>query len=218
MKKIAHLLILLLALVACKKEKVYPSCETTECQDYLVVWEHLLMTQNGMSKAWLDDHIEVEGTEWRSLGGVDYFSVYYNVHIGWAEVGAYDRFATRISPDVTLYPATTVPRGPYLSEDEIGLLLRAWAFDSKMTRIEPVKDLRFRSKAAALKALEDKVGISLNFDDLRFDRSTYFFQGNGHMFLQAAGQRANADNVCVFGRIDLSSGFSEFNEGPCAIF
>ena len=143
------------------------------------------------------------------------FLIWYKVKIDWAEIPAYDQFIAKLRPGETLY-GLTLPKGVYLSEDEIEVLVNKNAFNSSIGIIKPIKKLKFSSKTQAIKTLQ-KIAKT---DKIGFDRYTYYVPGklprtDGYPYLLGFGTIDYKKNECIRGYLNLVTGDGYAGKTAC---
>lgn len=171
-----------------------------------------------MTESYFTNHIFPYRTEIQTWNSGESFNISYQVNIDWMLCNLHDQFIVRIDSSETTFPALTVTRGNYLSEEEINQVLFAFAFNSSMNVIAPIEQLKYASKRDALKEMRDRAGNSrLKFTGYRYLDNGPLFISNGHPYMNGYGTLNKNENRCIYGAIDLVTGDCEINEGVCVI-
>lgn len=132
------------------------TCSDEICSKYLEIWKKEQMYQNNYDENYFNEHIipvSAEVFEW--MEG-ESFSVIYYVSIDWAKAKALDSFMIRTKPESRLFPALNIKRGEYLSQEEIRRVVDKFAFNSQITKFNPVEELTYKTKTSAISAIKTK--------------------------------------------------------------
>ena len=186
-------------------------CTSDLCTEYLSIWKDLIMEKNNLSQDFFDTHIELCRSEINTWSDEALFRVCYKLIIGWAIAYNCDQFIIRINDDNTLYPSLDLPRGIYLSKEEIKIALDNNAFSSDIIKITNKDNIKYSTMEKALGDLIEFSGVST----LCFSRVTI---NNGDLVLKAWAQYENEENSCIIGTIDLIAGEKEVKDTPCMIY
>jgi hypothetical protein len=170
------------------------------------------MEKNNLGNSYFDNHIELVQSQINKWNDGSSFSICYKVKLGWAIAYNCDQFVIKIEQDNQLYPTLNVPRGTYLSKDQIKLIVDNHAFSSDITKLSNVDNLKFNSMSSALDILTRKAKV--NTLCLGMVTINYL---TGNLELEAVAQYDNEINSCIQGRIDLITGETVVIDRPCWI-
>lgn len=202
------ILLFFIGLNSCKKQEgAYDAglCATDQCNNYFEVWKDYFLDVNDMEEAYFDAHIFPYASFLESWESGESFKIRYKVKIEWLEVDVRDEFLIRIDPKENKFPQLELPKGQYLFDDQVAVVLNNFAFNSKITRIASVESLNFSSEKNALKALRDVSGEGeIEFRRYEFKDARLVFTPNGHPYMYGLVQKQ--DDVCACGEIDLVTG------------
>ncbi|MFV0607133.1 MAG: hypothetical protein ACK5NK_14980 [Niabella sp.] len=70
-------------------------CNTSQCNEYVAIWEQLFCEKNGLSEAFFNNHIQPYSTKITSSAAEEYFYVYYNVNVDWVLLTNMDSFVVK---------------------------------------------------------------------------------------------------------------------------
>ena len=182
---------------------------------YLAIWKRKFLERNGISETQFTDVIRnVNGTLFSWQDGVS-LRVDYQYQLDWLTIRHVESFRVLYDPETTKSYAVTVPRGVYLTESQI-LFQLPWA-DNQPIRF-PSK-LAFSSCESACQALRTKTGFAM----LKTERVSLYppptlpVTRTAEPYLFANGNIDSTANRCVFGRINLLTGETQAEEGPCLV-
>lgn len=181
-------------------------------QYYLAVWKREFFRHNSIDEAQFTARIKyVSGTlvDWQQ--GVS-LRVDYMYQLDWLSVRNVEQFRVKYDPETTKSYVITVPRGVYLTEDQI-------PFSQPWDDVAPIRigaKLAFVSCEDACQALKSKTGFSV----LQPGRVSFNAPGNlprtpGDPYLFSAGTIDSTANRCVFGQINLVTGEAKAQENAC---
>lgn len=187
-------------------------CNTDTCAIYQSIWKSIFMENNNLGNSYFDNHIELIQSQINKWNDGISFSICYKVKIGWAIAYNCDQFIIEIEQNNQLYPTLNVPRGTYLTKDQIKLIVENHAFSSDITKLSNVDSMKFNSIISALDNLILKAKVNtLCSGMITINHLT------GNLELGAWAQYDNVLNSCIQGRIDLITGETVVVDGPCMI-
>ncbi len=191
----------------CKKDKYSSAglCLGKQCESYFKIWKDYFLKVNNMSTSYFDAHITPYESFIESWESGESYKVRYKVKIQWLEVDVRDEFLIRIDVNETKFPQLDLPKGQFLFDDQVAVVLDNFAFDSKVTRIASVEELNFSSYKNALKALRDISGEQkLEFRRYEFKDARLVFTPNGHPYMYGIAEKDQG--VCACGELNLVTG------------
>ncbi len=188
-----------------------PICTTELCSLYTTIWKELLIDRTTLTEPYFDKHFEIVSSTIRSEKEADYFIITFRVQNDWAIAYSADRFIIRIAEEATDLPEIGLPKGEYLTKEEIAAALDQRGFDSKIHNIPKTGPLKFSSQDEALKVLIAEA----NVDTLCFYRVTLDFNV-GTLTLNAFAQYTDTENECIEGKIDLITGRISLRDKRCS--
>jgi len=187
-------------------------CTSDTCAIYQSIWKSIFMEKNNLENAYFDNHIELVQSDISKWNDGISFSICYKVKLGWAIAYNCDQFIIKIEQNNQLYSTLNVPRGTYLSKEQIKLIVENHAFSSDITKLSNVENLKFNSMGSALNSLILKAnGNTLCSGMIIINHLT------GDLELEAGAQYDHEVNRCIKGKIDLITGDAIVAEGPCMI-
>lgn len=187
-------------------------CHAETCELYLAIWKSLFMEQNNLPDSYFDNHIELVHSQIANWNDGVSFNVCYKVKVGWAIAYSCDQFMIKINQDNKFYPALNLPRGTYLSKDQVKMIVSNKAFFSDIIKLSDVDNLKFTSMSDALTYLVTKAKVNTLCSGMVTINNI-----TGNLELEAWAQYDNEDNSCIQGRIDLMTGETVVEDGPCWI-
>ena len=187
-------------------------CNADTCVVYQSVWKDLFLEKNNLTESYFTNHIELcNSTVGNWDDGVS-FNICYKIRLGWAIAYMCDQFIIKIDKDNQLYPALDVPRGTYLTKDQIRSVINFKAFSSQITKLSGTEILKYNTMDSALKELIHKAKVNtLCLRNITINSS------NGNLTLVAGAQYNNEVNSCIYATIDLITGETAISDGPCYI-
>lgn len=187
-------------------------CESDTCANYQSIWKSIFMEKNNLSETYFNNHIELCQSRINKWNDGISFSICYKVKIDWAIAYNCDDFIIKIEQDNHDYPDIDVPRGIYLTKDQIKLVVDNHAFSSDITKLSNVENLKFGSMDTVLVHLSQKAMVNtLCTSMITINHFT------GDIELEANAQYDNEINSCIIGRIDLITGETFVVDVPCMI-
>lgn len=205
---------------SCKKEDQAPELghhiDHNMVVNYTSIWKSEFLRRNKMSEDYFNAHIteiKTSSNEWNS--GVS-FRVDYVVKIDWAEIKSFDNFLIKFSSKDDTYRYLNIPRDTFYGLKEIQLVMdkKVW---SKMQPINPIENLVYSSKKAAISALHD----SLNNEYISLESLWFTYdvpgqpQDDGFPYMLGSGTINHKENECYDGQLNLVTGKTEGNETRC---
>ena len=191
-------------------------CLSDQCNEYLEIWKAYLLEVNGMDEAYYNAHIFPYETFIQSSESGEHFKVRFTVTIDWLEMDVRDEFIVRIDENEDKFPQLDLPKGTYLNEDQVAVVLNNFAFSSNVSRIASVETLAHSSQRKALTELRNVAAEKkLKFRRFEYKDARLVFDPNGHPYMYGVAQKG--DNECVCGEIDLVTGEGAPYECECVI-
>jgi hypothetical protein len=187
-------------------------CNSDTCAVYQSIWKELIMEKNNLSEKFFSEHIEL------CLSGIDSwdegvsFNICYKVKLDWAIAYNCDQFIVKIKDKNLYYPTLNVPRGVYLTKDQIRSIVNNHAFSSSITKLSNSADLKFNSMDQALAVLILKANVNTLCSGMITVNYT-----TGNLMLEAGAQYDSEANKCIDGKIDLITGETDIDDVPCML-
>ncbi len=187
-------------------------CSSDLCAEYFEIWKELIKDKNNLSQDFIDSHFILCNSKINSWANGISFNICYKVKFDWAIAYNCDQFIIKINAENTYYPSLNLPRGTYLTKDEIKIAVDNRAFASDIAKVINKSALKYTNMESALNELID-------FSDVNtLCMSRIFLDNNtGHLILEASAEYENEKNSCIRGIIDLMSGDKNVNDIPCWI-
>jgi hypothetical protein len=186
-------------------------CTTEICSIYTAIWKELFMKQNNMTEEYFSNHITIIHTETsppENEGGR--FHIIYRMQNDWAIAEQGDGFVIRISEDNSRFPEIGLPRGTYLTLEEIESALDHGGFSSWIHKAPKTGPLKYSSMKEALDILIKVAGV----DTLCFKR-VFISRSVGTLTLEAYAIYEDVNNGCIEGTIDLVTGHTYVIDLAC---
>jgi hypothetical protein len=195
-------------------------CKGDTCQTFLGIWKELFLERNQMSGEFFASHITICSTSLQKWNDGISFEVFYKVKIGWAESRLLDQFPVWLDPSTAgLYPSLNIPRNVLLSKEQVKILVTGNAFSAKMISVSPVNELKYSTQKEAMQVLIDSAGAdTLCAPSVFYKRSSAYYTSPGHPFLEARNTLNWEENQCIRAVLDLVTGETEVQYGPCRIY
>jgi hypothetical protein len=204
--------------VSCEQTPDYPEihnenlCADPLCVEYINIWKEIFMQRNNLNEEYFDSHIELNQTsvdDWIEGSSI---SIAYYIKTDWAVACNVDRFIIKIQEGNTLYPTLIVPRGVFLTKDDIIKVIDMNAFSSEIIKLTPDETLKFKTMEDAMSFLIRQSSVNtLCFSRIYVDRAT------GHLKLEAGAQDEAEVNKCINATLDLINNETNTADGPCFI-
>jgi len=187
-------------------------CTDPICEEYQDIWKEIFLQNNGLTEQYFNNHIKILETDISDWNSGTSFSICYNVTIDWAVVRKCDSFIIKINEKETTYPHLFLPRGVFLTKEDIIKVVEWRAFSSGVTKLTFDKILKFNSlnEAMAFLTKQSKVN-TLCSSDIYINRYT------GRLSLKAYAEYECESNKCIFAELDLINGEVTFRDGACRI-
>ncbi len=206
--------------VSCNRQKpqICQGDDGNRCENYLETWEDYFLEVNDMTLDYFEEHIEVIEANMKDNTDGKNFNIRYLFKVDWLEIEVRDQFQVYKNVDVDKFPQLQLPDTEYFQPNKVFELLDIFAFESHVTRVASVENLKFTSKSKALGALKDITGEDVGFRRYEFKnaRLTYDPFTQDPYIDTASGERGAhpymygvkevGDDECVCGEIDLVSG------------
>jgi hypothetical protein len=187
-------------------------CNSDTCARYQTIWKELIMEKNNLSEQFFSEHIELCLSNIGSWDEGVSFNICYKVKLGWAIAYNCDQFIVKIKENTSYFPTLNVPRGVYLTKDQIRSVVNHYAYSSYISKISNTGELKFNSLDQALDNLIQKANVNTLCS--RMITINYL---TGDLILEAGAQYDNKVNTCIDGKIDLITGETSIADVPCAI-
>ena len=108
-------------------------CTTEICSTYTEVWKELFIKRNNMTDEYFSEHITIINSS--SSGNEDErFGIGYWVRNDWAIAESWDGFVIKISEDNNDYPEIGLPKGTYLTLEQIEAAIDNHGFLSRIAK------------------------------------------------------------------------------------
>ncbi|MDR3226475.1 MAG: hypothetical protein LBT56_02250 [Prevotellaceae bacterium] len=224
------LLITLLFLCSCNEDKQTVSCAKTDdytyldgypdgalcreslCIVYQNIWKEFFVEKNAITEDYFNQHIELKTSYIQDWNSGTSFCIGYYVKINWAIAYNTDQFIIKIEASNTDYPNLNIPRGTYLTKENIKTVVNAQAFSSDIIKLTPIKTLKFNTMNNAVNFLTKKANVnSLCLKRIYIDKFT------GHLILESGAQYDNEVNKCIRANLDLFNEETTIFDTPCWI-
>jgi hypothetical protein len=188
-------------------------CTESLCIEYQDIWKELFMEKNAITKDYFNKHIELKNSCIEDWNDGTSFRIGYYVKVNWAIAYNEDQFIVKIKAGNTLYPALNIPRGTYLTKENIKTVVNAQAFSSDIIKLTPIKTLKFTTINNAIRFLTQKANVNtLCIKRIYIDKFT------GHLTLESGAQYDNEGNKCIYANLDLFNNETTISDAPCWIY
>ncbi len=191
---------------------VHYVCADSLCKAYQNSWKEIFIEKNGITEQYFNDHVTIYHSsidDWEKGTSI---SISYTVTADWAIAHNTDQFIIKIEEGDSLYPSLDVPRGVFLSKEDIKTIIAANAFSSGIIKFTPGEALRFGSKDEAITFLTAQAKVSsLCLQRIYIDKIT------GHISLYAGAEYDDEWNKCIEATLDLINGEYALRENACLI-
>jgi len=188
-----------------------PICTTELCSLYTTIWKELLIDRTTLTEPYFNDHFEITSSEIRAEKNGDYLIIGFLVQNDWAISYSGDRFIIRIAEAATDFPEIGLPKGEYLSKEQIAAALDRRGFESDIDNIPKTGPLKYSSPDEALNVLISEA----NVDTLCFYRVTLDIN-RGTLSLNAFAQYDDSEDECIEGSLDLITGQISIQNKTCS--
>ena len=191
-------------------------CQSDTCQTFFNIWKNLLLSINGMTQVYFNDHFTpCSSTIDKWNDGIS-FRISYKIKIDWMEIKLGDQFIIWLSPSTSgLYPSISLPRNSLLTKDQINSAIDNMAFSSSLNTISSIDNLEFDSFNEAKKALNIASSTdTLCMYEFYYERPHMVIRPSGIPFLKGYGVLNWNENKCITGKMNLYTGevTKTFNE------
>ena len=177
-------------------------CISEICSTYTSVWKELFIQRNNMTEEYFDKHITVISSETTPLDRENVrFHLVFRVKNEWAIAESGAGFLIKIAEDETDYPEIGLPRGTYLTLEEVDKVIDPPGFNSWIGKAPKTGPLRYSSMNEAL----DKLIESACVDTMCFNR-VFLSRHIGTLTMEAYAVYEDEENGCIIGTIDLITG------------
>ena len=185
-------------------------CTSELCLIYSEIWKELFIKRNNMTEEYFEEHISKTRSEIHSGSKGESFSIEYRVQNEWAIAEWGDGFVIKIAEDYNGYPEIGLPKGNYLTIDEIEAAIINKGFNSKISKAPKTGPIRFSSMQEALNSLIKEA----NVDTMCFNR-VFLSVHTGTLTLEAFAAYEDVENGCIKGTIDLITGIKFIQDVSC---
>ncbi|MGZ5245174.1 MAG: hypothetical protein ACXWEY_09540 [Bacteroidia bacterium] len=218
MKFAVFLLFVCLLSFSCQKEEEKPYQETcieqTLTDNYLQIWKDAFKSQNKISDDYFDKHIfDITPSSSCSPNGAVYFKVYYKVKIEWAEMKLNDVFEIKYAKDDDAYKYLDIPRDSFLRKDHLVKYFKV----TELNWVDPVENLKFKSRKEADKFLQEKVKDIIGSTEVFHYEPGDYPRYHGYPYLRGSGEINWDNNECFDAMLNLVTGEWEKNYGACRV-
>ena len=184
-------------------------CTTEICSIYTEVWKELFIKRNNMTEGYFRKHITIINSA--SFGnGSERFEIGYRVQNGWAIAEWWDGFVIKIDEDDNGYPDIGLPKGTYLTFEQIEATISNGGFLSRIGKAPKTGPLRYSSMNEALDSLIKEAKV----DTMCF-RKVFLSLSIGTLTLEAFAVYEDEENSCIEGTIDLITGRTYIHDVSC---
>jgi len=188
-----------------------PICSSEICSIYTSIWRELLIERTTLTEPYFDKHFEITSSNIRSESEGDYFIIGFRVHNDWAIAYSADRFIIRIAEEATEFPEIGLPKGDYLTKEQIATALDRRGFESDIDNIPKTGPLKYATPDEALNVLISATNVdTLCFYLVKLDFLT------GTLTLNAYARYDDAEDECIEASIDLITGRIGLREKTCS--
>ncbi|MEN8203949.1 MAG: hypothetical protein ABFS28_15225 [Bacteroidota bacterium] len=187
-----------------------PVCTTSLCSTYTNIWKELLIERTTLTEPYFNKHFEIVGTEILSGYKGDFIYLEFKIQNDWAIAYSGDRFVIRIDEGNSTFPEIGLPKGSYLTKEEIATALDHRGFDSRITEIPKTGPLKFSTMNEALAALI----VEAKVDTLCFNR-IILSHHTSTLTLEAFAEYEDEEDTCIDASIDLITGRTHIRDRPC---
>jgi hypothetical protein len=205
MRHFIRLFILSIIFLSCKKDDFNKSdiCDSEQCVNYFETWKSLLAQKNDLTIDYVEEHLKPNSS--RIIVWVDgeSFSVCYSFQFDWLDADLVcDSFIIKIDQANDQYPNHQLPKGIYLTEAEVGVMIALKFYNSYLNTIAYVEELKYNSPEAAHKILNDREGGKLPI----FSNFEIRKNGSGYPELRSVYYVDDKNDKCKTLRLNLVTG------------
>ncbi len=168
------------------------SCTTELCSLYTTIWKELKIERSTLTEPYFDNHFEIVSSRIVEESSGDFFQISFRVQNDWAIAEAGDRFIIKITEGATDFPEIGLPKGDYLTKEEIAAAVDYPGFKSWIQNVPKTGPLKFSTLEEALQTLI----VATNVDTMCFYNITLSIS-KGTLTLKAYAQYADAENECI---------------------
>ena len=176
-------------------------CTTPLCSTYTSIWKDLMIERSTLTEPYFNQHFEVVESMIASSGEGDFFIIGFKVQNDWAIAFDSDKFIIRINEGSNSFPEIGLPKGIYLSKEQIAAALDHRGFESKLDEVPKTGALKFSSPEEALVTLIREA----NVDTLCFYRITLSIPLKT-LTLKSFARYIDNEDECIEADIDLITG------------
>ena len=187
-------------------------------QNYFDIWKRNIKLRSGWSEKDYNDHIFVEELTINDYDSGISLRIDYYYTIDWAVVKHHDDLMI-LFKSTTSYQYLGIPRNEYLSEDWVLTIIDSNVGSTSLTTFNNVKKLKFSSCQDACIELNKETGFE-SIENFYFTMKTpgQIPRINGDPYMRGSGIIDYDKNRCSYGYINLITGESVGDEGPCIIY
>ena len=177
-------------------------CTTELCTIYTAIWKELFIKRNNMTEEYFSKHITIKSTETTPPEREEVrFSICYQLQNDWAIALGGDAFLIKIAEDDDDYPEIGLPKGTFLTQEQIEAAIDHRGFDSRIKKVPKTGPLKYSSMNEALDTLIEAASV----ETLCFTR-VFISHTLGTLTLEAYAMYEDEYNVCIEATIDLITG------------
>ena len=174
-------------------------CTTEICSIYADIWKKLFIKKNNMTEDYFDKHFTIINS--RTSPQETRFYISYRIQNDWAIAVWGDAFIIKIAVDNNRYPDIGLPKGTFLTLEEIEAAIDNGGFTSKISNVPKTGPLRYSSMNEAIDSLIKAAPV----DTICFNR-VFLNLPTGTLTLEAFAAYEDEENSCIKGTIDLITG------------
>lgn len=164
--------------------EIQPLCTDVVCKTYFDVWKKEQMFQNNITNEYINGHFIPVTTQVNKLSSGQYFSITYDIKIGWAMLRTTDSFIIKTKSGDKTYPALNIRRGIYLSADEVRSVVDTLAFSGSFTWFTPADSLYYKTRQSATDAIQKA-----------YPQNNFSFATNAYLKKVEAGTKPKQNTV-----------------------
>ena len=187
-------------------------CTDNLCNEYFEIWKQIFKENNHISEDYFNNHIQVWRTsinDWKS--GASY-SICYRIKFDWALAYNCDQFIIKIDEENQTWPTLPLPRGKYLSVNEIRIVTENHAFSSHILKLSNNMKVYHNTIKDAISYLTKKAGVNTLCSS-----RIYVDETSGNLCLEAHAEYINKYNECIYAKLDIKTRETDIRNGVCFI-
>lgn len=184
-------------------------CTTDICSTYTEVWKEIFIKRNNMNYEYFNEHITIINSAITEHGR-ERIDIRYRVQNDWAIAESWSGFIIKISKDDNDYPEIGLPKGIYLTLEQIEVAIDNDVYLSRISKAPKTGPLKYLTMNEALDSLIKDARV----DTMCF-RRVFLNLHPGTLTLEAFGIYEDENNSCIEGTIDLITGQTYIQNVSC---